>query len=201
MKKCFVLLTVMVVLFSTVSDGWGWLIYHKPEFRGRVIDAETKKPIEGAVVVVVYYKWRIVGHVGGGNVKSLDARETLTDSRGEFYFPSYNAFTPGSREDVVEFIIFKPGYIHSRGPNLAGHPMREKFFSSDVIGKVGEIRNGLNSWKGILGVVELKRAKTREERLRGKPLPPYDYSSKELPLLIKIINQESKNLGLEGGYK
>ncbi len=201
MKKCFVVLTVAVVLFSTVSACWGWFIYHKPEFRGRVIDAETKEPIEGAVVVVVYYKWRIIGHLGGGNVKPLDARETLTDSRGEFYFPTYTAFTPGSREDVVEFIIFKPGYIKSLGPSLAGHPMREKFFSSDVIGKVGEIRDGLNSWKGILGVVDLKRAKTREERLRGKPLPPYDYSSKELPLLIKIINEESKNLGLEGGYK
>ena len=188
MKKCFVLLTVMVVLFSTVSDGWGWLIYHKPEFRGRVIDAETKKPIEGAVVVVVYYKWRIVGHVGGGNVKSLDARETLTDSRGEFYFPSYNAFTPGSREDVVEFIIFKPGYIHSRGPNLAGHPMREKFFSSDVIGKVGEIRDGLNSWKGILGVVELKK---------GDGMAPSPDFNEKLPLLNKTINEDRKRRGLE----
>ena len=38
-------------------------LYSKPEFRGRVIDAETKQPIEGAVVVVLYEKWQFAGQV------------------------------------------------------------------------------------------------------------------------------------------
>jgi len=43
---------LLVVLMTTSSEA-GWLIYHKPEFKGRVLDTETKEPIEGAVVVVV----------------------------------------------------------------------------------------------------------------------------------------------------
>ena len=43
-----------------------WPIYHKPEFKGKVIDAETKEPIEGAVVVVVYNKitYAIIEKIG-----------------------------------------------------------------------------------------------------------------------------------------
>ncbi len=188
MKKCLISFTVALVLFFTVSDGWAWLVYHKPEFRGRVIDAETKEPIEGAVVVVVYYKWRIIGHLGGGHSQPLDARESLTNSKGEFFFPSYTAVTPFSKEGIVQFIIFKPGYLKSPGPSLSGYHMIEKFFSSDVTGKVGEIQDGLDSWKGILGVVELKR---------GEGLAPSPEFRDKLPLLNKAVQEDRVRRGLE----
>jgi hypothetical protein len=54
MKKLITLLIMVVLVFSATSVH-AWLIYSKPEFRGRIIDAETKEPIEGVVVVVVYY--------------------------------------------------------------------------------------------------------------------------------------------------
>ncbi|MBI3583826.1 MAG: hypothetical protein HY096_07745, partial [Nitrospinae bacterium] len=38
-------------LIPTPSHALWWMVYHKPAFKGKVIDAETKKPIEGAVVV------------------------------------------------------------------------------------------------------------------------------------------------------
>lgn len=197
MKKCFVVLAVAVVLFSTGSACWGWLIYHKPEFRGRVVDAETKEPIEGAVVVVLYWKRYLMGGPGGPSSTIFNARETLTDVKGEFFFPSYTTVTPLARETIVQFIIFKPGYIHSLGPNLTGYFMREKFFSSDDIGKMGEIRDGLDVWKGILGVVELKKANNCEERRRSVPGRPFEVS-KELPLFFKIIEEEDTYQMKEG---
>ena len=47
---------MMIVCFSFAPSAYSWLYYSKPEFRGRVIDTETKQPVEGAVVVVLYEK-------------------------------------------------------------------------------------------------------------------------------------------------
>ncbi|HYA15573.1 MAG TPA: hypothetical protein VEF33_14645 [Syntrophales bacterium] len=79
MKKILILLTAVLVMFSTASVCWGWLIYYKPAFRGRIIDTETKAPIEGAVVVVSYNKTTLVGGPGGLSTDTFDVRETLTD--------------------------------------------------------------------------------------------------------------------------
>ena len=57
---------MMIVCFSFAPSAYSWLYYSKPEFRGRVIDAETKQPVEDAVVVVLYEKWEF-GGPGGGN--------------------------------------------------------------------------------------------------------------------------------------
>jgi len=38
-------LFVLFLVFLMTSEGFaGWLIFHKPEFKGRVIDVETKVP-------------------------------------------------------------------------------------------------------------------------------------------------------------
>ncbi|HYA15639.1 MAG TPA: hypothetical protein VEF33_14980, partial [Syntrophales bacterium] len=143
------------------------------------------------------------GGPGGPGSTLFDVRETLTDAKGEFYIPSYISFIPFSRDSFADFIIYKPGYMRTCGPSyyFNNGPMTEEFFSAGAIGQEKEIRNGQAHWKGILGIMWLQRAKTYEERRRGMPSPPGDYTSKDLPLLIKIINEEDKNLGLKGGYK
>jgi len=209
-KTIIFLSLAMILCFTVSTSAYSGLFYSKPEFRGRVIDAETKQPIEGAVVVVLYNKWEF-GGPAGGNTFPFDAKEALTDSKGEFYFPSYKTLIgPLSRVSDVSFIIFKPGYMSIN--RIAGIKIPdEKYFAieKDMLGKEGEIKYAdtriaypvTYTWKGLMGIVELKQAKTREERLRTKPAPPNDFTSKELPLFIKIINEESNNLGLKGGYK
>ena len=56
MKKAYFIIGLSMFLITAFCTSCfaGWLIYHKPAFRGRIIDAETKKPIEGAVVVAKY---------------------------------------------------------------------------------------------------------------------------------------------------
>jgi hypothetical protein len=212
MKKLLIFFMAAMVIFSTISACGRWFIfYHKPEYRGRVINAETKAPIEGAVVVVMYHKQFIMGLAESGKESIMKVKETLTDSKGEFYFPSDTGLMPFfSTELFSAFIIYKPGYMYSNGDQkpdshnqwgLSSAVLIEKYFSSDVIGKVEEIRAGYDHWKGPLGILELQRAKTRKDRLLAMPAPPGDYTSKELPLFVKIINEESKNLSLEGGYK
>lgn len=194
-----IIIIILIISLSQTSQA-AWLIYGKPEFRGRIIDAETKEPIEGVVVVVVYKDHTIVGGPGGGGTSVIKAKETLTDKKGEFYFPAYTTLMgPNFKESYVNFIIFKPGSSdYSPALNLY---TREKFFSVDVIGKTGEIHDDtiLNgeTWKGVLGVVEMKKAKTYDERRMAVPSTPDDYTSKELPFLFKAIRDDRKERGLE----
>ena len=209
LSKMIVLLSATaVVCISFSTSAYSWPIYSKPEFRGRVIDAETKQPIEGAVVVAVYKKWEF-GGPGGGNTLPFDAKETLTDKNGEFYFSSYTTIIgPLSRTSRADFIIFKPGYrAISSTEGIEGRKVSdEKYFAidKDMVGKEGEIRyiddwETLRTFEGPLGIVELKRAKTSNDFLRGSPgAPSADYRSNRLPLLFKAINEDRKNRGLEG---
>lgn len=202
---------VLIVIFSLSSKSLAvWLIYHKPEFRGKIIDAETKEPIEDAVVVVVYKKHTLISGPGGGYSSIINIKETFTDKKGEFYFPSYTTIIqPLSIEDYVEFIIYKPGlksYPTFGLPNYKVNPLEgmstpaiEKFFSEETIGKQGEIKfedEPWRTWKVYFGVVELPRLKTKEDRLRAIPGSPGFTTSKDLPLLYKAINEENKRFGL-----
>lgn len=192
-------IAAIIVIFSLLSKGFaGWLIYHKPEFKGKVIDAETKESIEGAVVVAIYKKHTLISGPGGGYTSIIKVRETLTSNKGEFYIPSYTTIIqPNSIEDTAEFIIYKPGYgsypdLQTSPPGVVGP---EKFFSKNYgTSETVQIEHKIIQF--TLGIVELPKLKTRDERLRAIPATPTDYRSKELPLLYKAMNEENKRFGL-----
>lgn len=78
-------------------------------FYGRVVDAETKKPIAGAVVLAVYESnaYTLAGEVG----KIVDGQETLTDDKGEFRIKRKRRwFVLRRGYPEAQLIIFKPGY-------------------------------------------------------------------------------------------
>lgn len=109
MKKTAVLL-ILFLLSLTANSHASWLVFHKPEFKGKIVDIETNEPIEGAVVVVIYRKLQMA--IGDSVDMAVDARETLTNKNGEFAFPSYTTFiNPLSSGNPAQFIIFKPGYV------------------------------------------------------------------------------------------
>ena len=105
MKK----LGVVFILLSILSLISGCSYYSKGPWRGRVIDADTKKPIEGAAVVAV---WQ-VGHpsIPEYRVEPYEAKETLTDKNGYYEIPKFSRITFATNEiwDPT-FTIFKPGY-------------------------------------------------------------------------------------------
>ena len=55
---------------------------HAKTFKGRVIDADTKEPIEGAVVVAVWGTETTTPTATHSNLKDL--KECLTDKNGEW---------------------------------------------------------------------------------------------------------------------
>ncbi len=200
------LLLIISFLISSVITSHAWLIYHKPAFKGKVIDAETKEPIEGAVVVVMYHKTSM--GIAESYSVIINVRETLTDKNGEFYIPSYTTpIQPLSWENMANFIIFKPGYgnfpAYQKVPFGIKPKDEQTFFSRDV-GKEGELEMWVDGEKQpelkrvklTFGIVELPKLKTREEREKARMAADIfgaEISAKKLPLLHKAITEERKS--------
>jgi len=204
-----IMVGIFLITFFLSVPSHAWLIYHKPAFKGKVIDAETKMPIEGAVVVVVYEK--IVAGLGPGwSAFPFDIREALTDSDGLFQVPSYTTLIqPFSLNSFVNFIIFKPGYGQYHPMNISagmgfGSDLLESFFSEDF-GKEREVILFTNiplkprkAYMVTFGVVELPKLKTLEERRKNIPSLPSELNLLEKQTnLIRLINEEEVNLGLQ----
>jgi hypothetical protein len=210
MNKGFivVLLSIVLLISFSIPCFAGWLIYHKPEFRGKVIDAETKEPIEEAAVVVTYSKHSIIGGPAGGYSSIIHTKEALTDNDGGFRIPSYTTVMgPNSIEDEAEFIIFKPGYGNFRNrvspPIGISLPGKERFFLAENFEKQGDIDiiavspQDNRKVKVTFGVVELPKVHTREERRKELPGYPNAVTLENSPLFFNILNEEYKKLGLE----
>jgi hypothetical protein len=107
----WLLIAITSVYFVT---GCGGIFFPLPyrslaPFKGKVVDADTKEPIEGAVVLAAYY-FTSYG-IAGSNSSVEDGQETLTDKNGEFKLPRtrrWFVLHRGYPEGTLE--IFKPGY-------------------------------------------------------------------------------------------
>jgi hypothetical protein len=183
MESMIVGFVIMLVLTSCSS-----MVYHKPEFKGKIIDAETKEPIEGVVVAVYYQKSTI-----GGIEPIIHFAETLTDSNGDFSIPPFETIIhPLAHESRAYFIIYKPGYV------FVSDFDPERLFSTEKSGQNATKKSNAEIADLKYGVAELKKLKTREERLLAIPGSPAHCSSKDLPLLFKLIDEEDHALGLKG---
>jgi len=207
-----VLTAILIFLALTVlwpRESHAWLIFHKPEYHGKIIDAETKKPLEGVVVVAIYSTSDVIGGPGGPSSREIGAREALTDENGIFVIPSYTAImNPIAREDPTGFIIFKPGYASIPAKDgdkvfpLANCLNKEPFYFppkcathalfTKPIGSKEEIIKNLRTRETITitnGIVELTRLDTWDERDTASSISQPDFN---LPILYKMIDEENK---------
>jgi hypothetical protein len=149
-------------------------VYRAEAIHARVIDGDTGRPVEGAVVIA---DWKLygggIGH--GGHHKSLFVRESVTDPNGEFTFgkrgpkqqPAYALL------DRAPWLpIFKNGYQHR--------------FLSNAADSNGAVRR--SDWSGR--TVELKRfIGTPEQRVDA--LRTVLSLSEVQPQLLREIDEES----------
>jgi hypothetical protein len=202
---------LLVIGFLSLAEAKECLIFHKPAFHGRLIDNETKEPIDGAVVVSVYKVdlWFCISP-GGCNGYVINVREALTDKKGEFTIASYTTLIqPFAFADETDFIIYKAGYAsYPKGVQKSEikplEDCRPEYLFSGEMGAQGSVtypswhqrakNNTATTISCILGIAELPRVKTKEERLNAFPLLPTDYGEKELPLLFKALNKENDTI-------
>lgn len=169
-------------------------------WKGKVIDAETKKPIEGAVVLAVWD--RNYRTPTGGNSYFYEAKEVLTDKEGKFEIPAYTPINLLPLISYIEgpvFTIFKPGYgsfpWYRVSPPMNIPP--DEFFANET-GTEGEI--GWDYEKGkkikvVFGIIELPKLKTWIERIKNlESIYVERIPSAKIPNLLQIIKEEDNYL-------
>ncbi len=142
-------------------------------FRGQVVDVETGQPIAGAAVLVIW--WKVIPNPAGGTEKFYDAREAETDAAGRFEVPRRRP--PFFRLGILppKFTVFAPGYVHV---GTVVTPPGGEFFVAPT-------------------VVQMRRLKTREERVEYQGRFPPSAPFEKMPKLLDALNRERRSLGFE----
>jgi len=180
---CGVFLVTGPSAWSQETERWDrYLDRPRGPYRGQVVDAETKAPLAGAVVVVHWLRDRVYPvHMVA---EHYAVRETVTDTEGRFFLDvsDVEKGAPG-RTRRPAFFIFLPGY----GSYPKKH-VSPRGFTGGIFERPG-------------AVVELPRFEDREERRKHLFLFGHgDFSDrpfKDLPELVRKINAERIAIGLE----
>lgn len=186
--RLFALCLVLVMagtLAAWAQDTETWDRYlDRPRgpYRGQVVDAETKAPLVGAVVVALWWRNRV--YPFHSVAEHYAVRETVTDTEGRFFLEVKDVEEGAPRRTYhPEFLIFQPGY--------GSYPRKHVAPTGLTVGK----------FEGLGTVVELPRLVDREERWKHLWLfGPHSYSdkpSRDLPELMRRINIERIAVGLE----
>jgi hypothetical protein len=176
-QKLFILLLIGSLILPANSEAAG-------PWKGRVIDQETKKPIEGAVVLMVWYN-----HHGIMDQTRTyhDSEEVVTDAEGRFVIASrwyWSIFVFTQRPEIY---VFKSGYGEWRIQDY-GEYTKEKYkyaMERDAARLTGEG-----------AVLELPRLKTQEERLQMLSHSPLLVPGVRWPKYLDALNRERISLGL-----
>ncbi len=175
---------VVFVLFLSPS-----ITFAGGPWKGKIIDIETKEPIEGAVVLAVWE--RAYRTPAGDNTYFYEAKEVLTDKEGNFEIPAYR---PINLLPIISYIrgpnftIFKPGYLS----------LSDRYLDENIIDKPAEFKRDGKIYRLSPGLIELPKLKTREERLKTLPSGlMYEEAEKKVKNYMHLINVERRNLGLD----
>jgi hypothetical protein len=179
MRKLAIVITLLIVFSATaecaITNKYG-------PYYGKVIDTDTKEPLEGASVLVVFYTEEY--GPAGAITHYADAIETVTDKAGEFKFPAYRVTVvrPLHGWDKYGYLtIFKPGY----GCYPHHKDVKPMFVPNGTLPEDKQI------------VIELPKLMTKEERIRNVDCFPLGIPNLKMQILIKLNNMESKILGLQ----
>lgn len=143
---------ISLIVFAIVCAGCTSILRIDGPYEGRVIDAETRQPVEGAVVHGTWSKVQL-----GGAHEYYDSYEVLTDKNGAFKIPGKGLLVLSEIEDMT-LIIFKAGYKQWT-PNSWSGLRESKWGNEEVV------------WNGNKGTFKLKRL-TMEARRTEVPNQP-----------------------------
>ena len=130
-----------------------------------VIDAETKQPLEGVIVVA---HWSLVQSTVGGNspVGTLQVMETISDKDGRIYFSEWgpkSVYKGHLDRRGAQIELFKPGY------------------------ETGSFQNSDMLWQG-------KHPKTSQWHGKTVELKPFNGSLKERANMLKYLDVSLGNV-------
>ena len=178
----FLTMLVLGLVLEIAEAGEKW-----GPFRGRIVDVETGQGIEGAVALAIWEK--VFPTVAGTMSEFYDVREVVSGPDGRFEIPRREPpfFTLNIREP--DFKVFAPSYAEVRWV---------------VTPESGEALIDPT-------VIEMRKLRTREERLRNLPSIPTIFFKADLPRggirrvapreslenYLRAINREEEALNLK----
>lgn len=178
------LIIKLLLFFSIFLLLQGCAITHKfGPYRGQVLDAETEKPIEGAILYCEFYtKYSTIVDAASSYVTY---REILTDAEGKFDM-TYRGliFRPGHLWQWMPICnIFKPGYATYPGNRLTTITPEPEYGAITA---------------DAYFTIRMPKLKTIKERRRNLANILYrGVKPGETRHLIRLINVESVNVGLQ----
>jgi hypothetical protein len=137
----------MALAGLVVTAGCVCIVCYEGDYLGRVIDAETREPLEGVVVLGVWYSIAPGPH---GSQNYHDARETVTDAKGEFRIEGMGLKVL-SMLDEMFVLVFKAGY-----EPIGSWPWAA--FKED-----GNLRKVV-SWEGSRAIIPIRKMTEEEKR-------------------------------------
>jgi hypothetical protein len=151
-------------------------------YRGQVIDAETRAPLVGAVVVAYWPRDRI--YPFHSVMEHYAVREVVTGADGRFVIEAGDIEEDAPKRTLhPRFLIFMPGY--------GSFPLLQKAptgFTGGIFERAGS-------------VVELPRLSNSGERRKYLSwITPSSYTDRpfrDLPALMRRINEERISIGLK----
>jgi len=178
MKRRWVGLIVLLVITALETP----LVLADGPYRGKVIDADTQQPIEGAVVVAVWIE-RIFRPFQD-EIAFREAKEVFTNKDGTYEIPGYIDGEVGKEVIGIQrphIYIFKAGY--GSYPTYMKVPPGTDLLKFNV--------------RQILA--QLPALKTIKEKLDaiGSAMIFESVPNKQVPNWIKLVNEERIHLGLD----
>ena len=167
-------MTVFILFFC--STGCVSVMRIDGPYEGKVVDAETGKPIVGAVAHGIWYR----AHLGAGGASHMyyDNYEVLTNQDGEFSIPGLG-FLMLTMIEEMDVTIFKAGYEQIT-PN-AWHGLKAYSLRNRIIGE------------GNKATFRLKELSLEERRKRGVTMSSIPNNKQKL--LIRESNKEMIEIG------
>jgi hypothetical protein len=142
---------VMLGLGFSLPAYAGFTLYYSADpIEAKVIDVETKQPLEGVIVVA---HWELVHGSPGGDSPAgqLMVKEAVTDKNGKFRFPGWGPKLAvlGHLSDYrdPELVLFKSGYEYRELTNALTGEDKGARRRSDWYGKTIEMKQLADSNK------------------------------------------------------
>ena len=182
------LFLIILILFVFIIGFWGKVegaeFMDFGPYQGKVVDVDTKEPIEGAVVFVYWSQ----SHFFGGST-FIDAQETLTDKNGDFYLAGIWVFNPWKRlVSHALMVIYKSGY----SPIETGGWKKWKEFDPVLDPPMKKYVLKVEDGKPVMILKKLTIKERRRYSTPGTSGIPHNKKK----MLIKEINKERKFFGL-----
>ncbi len=176
MFKKAIALTFIIMFFQGCAY---WVRYDGP-YKGRVVNEETGKPIEGVVVLGV---WNTVMNTPAGATHHFsDVTETVTDEKGEFEIKG-KGLRILSNLEPMNVLIFKTGYNYiGLGPWIS---FKLSSYGREKI-----------KWEGDRAIIPLRKLTMAERKEQLSPSPPSEAYKKDIKMILNEINKDRAERGL-----